>query len=720
MPLRLCAFVFLLFLAVPSHARSNSGSPAPGQFVCDTSLDRTREAIALAKFNRERRPAALSTAAEAVTDDRGHIAVLQDDGTVITPANRFDLANSSLTFTPAANGRYSAGIQTADFDPVGGAATGLALRDDDAVQVSLNFPFVFYGASYTSLYVNSDGNLTFTASDTRSTDRNLARIAAGPPRIAPFFNDLDPSSSGRVTVEKFEDRILFTWTNVGEWADAGAVGQNTFQVVLGANGTIRFNYQRIDATEAVVAIGPGASANPTISLVDYLGTAAPTALPGVIAEVFASRLTMDLSQIAQIFYRNHPDSYDEIFVFADFNLSLSPAFAYAVPIRNAERGIMNATGAQGAFYDYGSEFGSGQRLSAMVNMGDLGRFPPDPRQQFLGTNTTLSILGQEFGHRWLAFLDVSTASMLGRADSHWSFLHNTFGSVMEGNEIEDLGNGRFQTVRATESYSPLDQYVMGLRPASEVPPWFVVASPTLTTPIPAGFPASCRNVENLPSCAPFVGLQFSGTRRDVTIDAVLSRAGSRVPSFPQAQKDFRVAFILVTTRGQEPKPASLQTLEAMRTTWVSFFQTAVDGRGTMNADLLYFPSSATEVRTQITANGSRRVETRGTAAPVQVGYATLDSAAGISIVKFVAGGDVRSEAAIPAATLGTAFRVYVERAERVSTGLALLNTSGSAASITAQLSDGQQTTIQLLPRSQKSQFIHELFTNIGTSFSGTL
>ena len=41
--------------------------------------------------------------------------------------------------------------------------------------------------------MNSDGNLTFGAAEFASSERSLGRLTAGPPRIAPLFDDLDPS-----------------------------------------------------------------------------------------------------------------------------------------------------------------------------------------------------------------------------------------------------------------------------------------------------------------------------------------------------------------------------------------------------------------------------------------------------------------------------------------------------------------------------------------------
>ena len=51
------------------------------------------------------------------------------------------------------------------------------------------------------------------------------------------------------------------------------------------------------------------------------------------------------------------------------------------------------------------------------------------------------------------------------------------GSVMEGNEIEDLGGGTFRTNASTEKYSRLDLYAMGLATEAEVPRWFFIDSP---------------------------------------------------------------------------------------------------------------------------------------------------------------------------------------------------------------------------------------------------
>ena len=73
-------------------------------------------------------------------------------------------------------------------------------------------------------------------------------------------------------------------------------------------------------------------------------------------------------------------------------------------------------------------------------------------------------------------------------------------SVMEGNDIEDLGGGSFRTVGAVRRYSRLDQYAMGLRGRAEVPPFFYVAEPD--EPVPADATRTRRRRSASPSTAP--------------------------------------------------------------------------------------------------------------------------------------------------------------------------------------------------------------------------
>jgi hypothetical protein len=121
-------------------------------------------------------------------------------------------------------------------------------------------------------------------------------------------------------------------------------------------------------------------------------------------------------------------------------------------------------------------------------MDALSKYPDDPHQKFLGENSTVTVIGQEFGHRWLAFLEFRdhtsrrSRALLGRDNAHWSFFFDSDGSVLEGNDIVDLGDGRFRTAAAVERYSLLGQYAMGLVDQIQVPPFYYVESPTNVAP----------------------------------------------------------------------------------------------------------------------------------------------------------------------------------------------------------------------------------------------
>src|SRR6476619_709637 len=126
-------------------------------------------------------------ASAAVSQDVGDVAVVVDNGSIIiqpTPANPIDLPlPTNLNFNPAAEG-FAVAFAPANFDPAIGAA--LPLSDDSTAEVSLGgFSFPFLGVSYSSIFVNSDGNITLGAGDAHA-ERDAFRLVEGPPRIAPL------------------------------------------------------------------------------------------------------------------------------------------------------------------------------------------------------------------------------------------------------------------------------------------------------------------------------------------------------------------------------------------------------------------------------------------------------------------------------------------------------------------------------------------------------
>jgi len=508
---------------------------------------------------RRSSPRTISPAATA--EDLGQIAVLRDEGDLILPPNPYDLRSTAVTF--ARNGVGGFDVRRSDRAFQSSVGDRIALDDDASAPLTLPFTFPFYAGRYTQLFVNSDGNLTFGSDDHASTDRDVNRFLTGPPRIALLFDDLDPSSGGGVYRRADGDAMLITWCNVPEFG--ASTSRVNVQVRLAADGNIDFIYgATVAATKAVVGVSPGATGIFTPVDVSAAATGPLTGGSGAVGERFAAQQEVDFVALTRKFYQTHADEFDQLVVFTNQRTTQRGVFSYEFTVANEVAGI----GVD--IYDSSRDFGSNGRLRSIVNMDALTKFPDDPRQRFLGENTALSVMGQECGHRWLAYLEfrdgtTNSEALLGRDQAHWSFFFDSDASNMEGNDIQDLGGGAFRTVDAVSRYSALDQYAMGLRAASEVPPMFVVTNVT------NGLGADD---------APRIGVEIRGTRRDVRIEDIVAAMGSRRPDASTAQKVFRQAFLFVVTQPRETLE-DIAKLERFRSAWEAYFSDSTGGRGTV-------------------------------------------------------------------------------------------------------------------------------------------
>ncbi len=488
----------------------------------------------------------------------GEIAVVQDDGDLIESPNAYDLRNLGLRFTRNGAGGYDVRRIDAGFRT--GLGTRLTLTDDDSVSLNVAFGFPFFGRTQTIAFVNSDGNVTFELEDRASTDRNVARLLTGPPRVAPFLADLDPSTGGRVFGNAAADQYTITWCGVRGFDSTRTTNA---QLTLLPDGTIEMKFGDVTLAEAIVGVSPGRTGE--FAPIDMSANGPTGGGGGAVGERFAEQSQLDTVEVARKFYQSHPDNYDQLLIWTDAAI-LDDAFAYEVTVANEVRGIGLTQ------FDASRDFGSAGRLRSYTVMDWIGKYPEDPLQTFLGENNTVSLLGQEVGHRWLAFLDfrnhtgARSEALLGRDQAHWSFFFDSDASVMEGNDIEDLGGGSFRTTAAVQRYSRLDLYAMGLVSASQVPTFFYVDNPTNV--------AGGRQADS----APRVGVTFNGTRRDVLIEDVVAINGPRVPSSADSPRVHRQAFLLVVGRGRSADSAHIAKIDRIRRAWESFFLQATESR----------------------------------------------------------------------------------------------------------------------------------------------
>ncbi|GAI68730.1 unnamed protein product [marine sediment metagenome] len=149
--------------------------------------------------------------------------------------------------------------------------TPLNLYYDDYSAQALPFTFPFYGGNYDTVYIGSNGYLSFVYEYPDEYD-NVSLPCTYDPEcqklIAPLWDDWCPLwdengyPNSDVFVKSFTNpnRYVITWNDIfnyaGDW-DTYA-DRSTFQVVLYENGDIRFNYKTVGITNGVtVGINDG-------------------------------------------------------------------------------------------------------------------------------------------------------------------------------------------------------------------------------------------------------------------------------------------------------------------------------------------------------------------------------------------------------------------------------------------------------------------------------
>ena len=132
----------------------------------------------------------------------------------------------------------------------------LLLDDDDYSLEILPFNFTFYNESFSTVYVGSNGYLSFTSPPTDWI--NVPIPSADPDHtylIAPFWDDLCPSyggGGGNIYVQSFGSYWVAEWFNIEHYSEI-LVG--SFEVILYESGEIVFNYDYLDYTSGEYTCG---------------------------------------------------------------------------------------------------------------------------------------------------------------------------------------------------------------------------------------------------------------------------------------------------------------------------------------------------------------------------------------------------------------------------------------------------------------------------------
>jgi len=120
--------------------------------------------------------------------------------------------------------------------------------DDNSMSISLPFPFTFYGQTYNSAFVCTNGFVNFTTGTCPFTNSGIPSTGAPNAAIYPYWDDMfvdSPAASVRSQLLGSAPNRSFVieWRNVAYFADFSR--RVDFEVILHENGRIQTEYRNI-------------------------------------------------------------------------------------------------------------------------------------------------------------------------------------------------------------------------------------------------------------------------------------------------------------------------------------------------------------------------------------------------------------------------------------------------------------------------------------------
>ncbi len=127
------------------------------------------------------------------------------------------------------------------WEDITGTGTQLALTGDDATSapVALGFDFPYYGGTFNSVRVCTNGWLSFTSTATAYDNQPLPNAGAPANMIAPFWDDLNFGTTPRVYTYGDAGHFVISWVAAPHYSSGGVY---TFQAILYPSGEIRYQY----------------------------------------------------------------------------------------------------------------------------------------------------------------------------------------------------------------------------------------------------------------------------------------------------------------------------------------------------------------------------------------------------------------------------------------------------------------------------------------------
>ncbi|MFH1808645.1 MAG: hypothetical protein ABIJ09_07865 [Pseudomonadota bacterium] len=309
------------------------------------------------------------------------------------------------------------------------------------------------------------------------------------------------------------------------------------------------------------------------------------------------------------------DVHDMIVIFTTFAQTGAGYAAYYLPIQNDIQGLGDCNEREGETHGCVFDSTYGLHVQGLMYMSSV-RSWADQERDFYGRVSPVSSpehwvyggLGHESLHRWgsaLRFVHprdgAVSKAMLGESLAHWNPSLNAKGSMHYGYQWQDNGDGSFDLLAESTGYWDVDLYAMGVLPANEVQPWFLIegarsdelrrlfadmgynfngnlSGPGLYIPLP---PVPYID-ELLRMYYSSMGAHITatGSRLDLGMDDVLAAEGPRVPAAGAAPDRFRQVFVLLTAPGETLTGvgSAVAELEQVRQVFERWFVERTGGR----------------------------------------------------------------------------------------------------------------------------------------------
>jgi hypothetical protein len=148
----------------------------------------------------------------------------------------------------------------------GPTVTLYSLGDESVTAISMSsLPIPFYGTSYTQIQLCSNGYVTMGANGVSDFTPTDSEMNSGPPRIAPFWTDLDCGYQAvKTTLDTNPGNGLPGYMTIefNNVIDFGNVVQHTFSLTMKADGNVQIHSAASNnpsVYDSITGIGPGNS-----------------------------------------------------------------------------------------------------------------------------------------------------------------------------------------------------------------------------------------------------------------------------------------------------------------------------------------------------------------------------------------------------------------------------------------------------------------------------